>query len=158
MSQLTRWRAGRESWAGFGMRTLATVTLAVILLGLVPSPAGAQSGTSAPAATDPTMTPSLAALLAKEFVRTPDDVSAPTRPRLLDYFVPDWREQLKALPPFFRDTDMNLKWRTFYFNRQNDNGTANEALATGGWIQYASGWLLDTFSMGSTYYFSLPLY
>src|SRR5262245_7693836 len=140
------------------MRTLAAVTLAVIMLGLVPSPVWAQSGTSAPAATDPTMTPSLAALLAKEFVRTPDDVSAPERPRLLDYFVPDWREQLKALPPFFRDTDVNLKWRTFYFNRQNDNSTANEALATGGWIQYASGWLLDTFSMGSTYYFSLPLY
>jgi hypothetical protein len=104
------------------------------------------------------MQPTLAARLVGEFVRTPDDASAPARPRLLDYVVRDWREQLKAMPPFIRDTDLNLKWRTFYFNRQNDNDTANEALATGGWIQYASGWLLDTFSMGATYYTSLPLY
>jgi len=130
----------------------------ILLLGLVPSPVRAQSGTSTPATPDPTMTPSLAAMLVSEFVRTPDDVGAPAKPRILDYFVPDWREKLKTLPPFFRDTDLHLKWRTFYFNRQNDNPTANEALATGGWISYASGLLLDTFSMGATYYTSLPLY
>ena len=161
MNEPRPWSAWCEAWAGSAGRTL-TVTLAMILLALAQSPAAAQSTTgappAAPAATDPTMTPSLAALLVSEFVRTPDDVSAPARPRILDYFVPDWREQLKTLPPFLRDTDLNLKWRTFYFNRQNDNNTASEALATGGWIQYASGWLLDTFSMGATYYFSLPLY
>src|SRR5262245_20599175 len=158
MGEPRLWSAWCEVWAGFAGRILA-VTLASILLGLVTSPAAAQSTTpAAPAATDPTMTPSLAAMLVSEFVRTPDDVGAPAKPRILDYFVPDWREQLKTLPPFFRDTDLHLKWRTFYFNRQNDNPTANEALATGGWISYASGLLLDTFSMGATYYTSLPLY
>jgi hypothetical protein len=138
MSEPRPSRAGRVSWA---VATAQSTTPA--------TPAAAE---------DPTRTPSLAARLVSEFVRTPDDVATPARPRILDYFVPDWRERLKTLPPFIRDTDLNLKWRTFYFNRENDNNTANEALATGGWIQYASGWLLDTFSMGATYYTSLPLY
>jgi hypothetical protein len=33
-----------------------------------------------------------------------------------------------------------------------------EALATGGWLDYKSGWLLDTFSMGAVGYLSEPLY
>src|SRR5262249_20793407 len=120
MSVPTPWATRCAARAGAAVRTLA-VMLAVILLGLVPSPVRAQSGTSTPATPAPTMTPSLAAMLVSECVRTPDDVGAPAKPRILDYFVPDWREQLKTLPPFLRDTDLHLKWRTFYFNRQNDN-------------------------------------
>ena len=63
-----------------------------------------------------------------------------------------------TLTPFLRDTDLNVRFRTFYFNRQNDDDTASEALAAGGWVEYASGWLFDTFSIGATYFTSLPLY
>jgi hypothetical protein len=51
-----------------------------------------------------------------------------------------------------------VRLRTFYFNRQNDDDTASEALATSGWAQYVSGWLLDTVAIGATYYTSLPVY
>jgi len=88
-----------------------------------------------------------------DFVRTPDTVRI-SRPELF----PRLKEYLRDLPPFFRDTSLTLRSRTFYFNQQSGNGTASEALATGGWLQYASGWLFDTFAVGATYYTSWPLY
>ncbi len=89
----------------------------------------------------------------EDFVRSPDTVLIP-RPEVF----PRLKEYLSTLPPFFRDTSLKLRLRTFYFNRQNDDDTASEALATGGWLQYSSGWLLDTFAVGATYYASFPLY
>ena len=43
---------------------------------------------------------------------------------------PPLREGMAKLPPFLRDTDLNVRLRTFYFNRQNDDDTASEALGT----------------------------
>ncbi len=92
-------------------------------------------------------------------VRSPDAAPPPPpQTGILETGYPPLREEMSKLPPFFRDTDLNVRLRTFYFNRQNDNDTESEAWAAGGWIQYASGWLLDTFAIGSTYYTSLPLY
>src|SRR5262249_16202971 len=88
------------------------------------------------------------------FIRSPDSVANPV-PEVL---FPRLRDALKTLPPFFRDTDLNFRLRTFYFNQQNDDHTAKEALAIGGWLQYVSGWAFDTFAVGSTYYTSQPLY
>src|SRR5262245_49766291 len=111
MSEPTPSRAGRVSWAA--------VTLAVILLALAPSLAAAQSTPGVPPATpttsdptmapslvtaqsttstppagapttDPTMEPSLAAAIVASFVRSPDNVDHPARPRILDYFIPNW--------------------------------------------------------------------
>ena len=65
---------------------------------------------------------------------------------------------MDELPPFFRDPHLNLHLRTFYLNRTNTNGTAAEALTTGGWLDYQSGWLLDTFAVGAVGYLSEPLY
>jgi hypothetical protein len=94
-----------------------------------------------------------------EIVRSPDVVTPPALPQgLLESAFPTLREGLSKLPPFVRDTDLNVRLRTFYFNRQNDDDTASESWAAGGWIQYASGWLADTFAMGATYYTSQPLY
>jgi len=87
-------------------------------------------------------------------IRAPDSVANPV-PQVV---FPRLRDALSTLPPFFRDTDLNFKLRTFYFNQQNDNDTAKEALAIGGWLQYVSGWAFDTFAVGATYYTSQPLY
>ena len=87
-------------------------------------------------------------------IRSPDSAANPV-PEVL---LPGLRDRLKTLPPFFRDTDLNFKFRTFYFNQQNDDCTAKEALANGVWLQYVSGWAFDTFAVGSTYYTSQPLY
>jgi len=61
-------------------------------------------------------------------VRAPD--SAPPPPP--EVLFPRLRDASSKLPPFFRDTDLNFRLRTFYFNQQNDDGTAKEALAVGG--------------------------
>jgi hypothetical protein len=150
--------------------SVVALTLAVAVLGA--SQAGAQPGSGAPSA-DPTGGTMLATQQApaarveeavpaqreNEIVRSPDTVTLPPLPEgLLESNFPTLREGLSRLPPFFRDTDLNIRLRTFYFNRQNDDDTAIESLATGGWVQYASGWLADTFALGATYYTSLPLY
>ena len=66
--------------------------------------------------------------------------------------------QASALPKFIKDTDLKVHFRIYYFNRNNTDDSKNEALATGGWITYQSGWLADTFAMGATLYGSLKLY
>jgi outer membrane OprD family porin len=81
----------------------------------------------------------------------------PPAPPLERLFEPV-KESMKDLPPFFRDTDLKIHFRTYYFNRENTNETVNEAWAFGGWLSYRSGWLLDTFGIGGTFYGSAPLY
>ena len=81
----------------------------------------------------------------------------PPGPPLERLFAP-LREQFKGLPPLLGDTDLNVPFRSYYFNRTKPDDTQNEAEAFGGWITYQSGWLLDTFAMGATFYGSAPLY
>jgi hypothetical protein len=137
--------------AGRGGPILA-FTLA--LVALAPSAVFAESAPKESAA--PAAVPKLPET---EIVRTPD-VGPPPPPQtgVLETAYPPVREEMAKLPPFLRDTDLNVHFRTFYFNRQNDNDTASEAWAAGGWVQYASGWLADTFAIGATYYMSFPLY
>lgn len=66
--------------------------------------------------------------------------------------------QRSNLPPFLRDTDLTVHFRTYYMDRINPNDTQNEAWAVGGWLAYRSGWLLDTLGIGATFYGSAPLY
>ena len=86
---------------------------------------------------------------------------APPPPPLLtpfeELFTP-LKEALAPLPPFLRDTDLKLNFRSYYLNRMKPDGTENEAWAFGGSASYRSGWLLDTFAMGATFYGSAPLY
>jgi hypothetical protein len=134
-----------------------------------PAPSGTPSATqpdAAPPASTPDDIPArrmnrVAPVLPEtEIVRSPDSAPSPPPPPagLLETSFPAVQEGMSKLPPFFRDTDFNVHFRTFYFNRQSDDNTAQEAWAMGGWIQYASGWLLDTFAMGTTWYLSVPLY
>ncbi|HEU5304591.1 MAG TPA: OprD family outer membrane porin [Gemmatimonadales bacterium] len=134
------------------MKALLAVALAVAVLG--PLVVGAEPAPTPPAAQVPPPK-----LPETEIVRSPD-VAPPPPPQtgILETAYPELREGMSKLPPFLRDTDLNVHFRTFYFNRQNDNDTASEAWALGGWVQYASGWLADTFAIGATYYMSFPLY
>ena len=77
---------------------------------------------------------------------------------LLRRFVPGLADWMKDLPPFLRDTAVRLHLRSFYFNRLNSDESQNEAWAFGGWLEYQSGWLLDTFRLGGVGYTSQPLY
>jgi hypothetical protein len=80
------------------------------------------------------------------------------RPPAMERLIPGLKESMKDLPAFLRDTDLTLYLRTYYFDRENPDGSPNEALTFGGWFSYRSGWLLDTFGIGATFYGSAPLY
>jgi hypothetical protein len=134
------------------MKALLVLVLTAVALG--PSVVAAE-----PAPTQPAPQAQPPGLPETEIVRSPD-VAPPPPPQtgILETGYPALREEMSKLPPFLRDTDLNVHFRSFYFNRQNDNDTASEAWALGGWLQYASGWLADIFAIGSTYYTSWPLY
>jgi hypothetical protein len=93
------------------------------------------------------------------FIRAPDSVSNPTpQTGLVELGYPELPEQRRRLPAFLADTSLKLHFRTFFFDRENDDDTTSAAWALGGWVSYQSGWLLDTFAIGATYYTSWPLY
>jgi outer membrane porin, OprD family len=80
----------------------------------------------------------------------------PPAPPIERLFAP-LKESMKGLPPFLRDTDLGLHFRSYHFNRENPNGSANEASTFGGWARYKSGWLFDVFGIGATFYGSARL-
>jgi hypothetical protein len=131
------------------------VVLGVLAAGLAhPPPSGAQTAPT-PAAAQ--VTP--ARYIEEAGKLQPDEAPEPERPApLLRSYFPRLQEGLENLPPFIRDTDLNLRFRTFYFDRENPNETQNEAWAIGGWLEYRSGWLADTFAIGAVGYTSQPLH
>src|SRR4029453_19504519 len=105
---------------------------------LGPSLAGAQRApAAAPSETPP---PNRAQRVAPvlpetEIVRSPDSAPMPPPPAtgVLETSFPAVQESMSKLPPFFRDTDLNVRFRSFYFNRQSDHRTATPAGPGGGW-------------------------
>ncbi len=65
--------------------------------------------------------------------------------------IDDW-------PSFFRDTQLDVDFRTYYFRRRFPDNRDAEALAMGGALQYRSGWLLDRLQIGATLFGSQKLY
>jgi len=63
-----------------------------------------------------------------------------------------------AEEPFFRDAKLGYHFRTFYMDKENPDGSTNEAWAAGGWLYGRTGFWRDTVQLGATYYFSLPVY
>lgn len=59
---------------------------------------------------------------------------------------------------FFKDARAGYHFRTFYMDRDNANGSFNEAWAAGGWLYTRSGFWRDVLQFGATYYFSVPVY
>jgi hypothetical protein len=73
-------------------------------------------------------------------------------------FFPWLKEQLKDLPPFFRDTTLDFNLRNFFFDRQKFGPSRSEAWAMGGALAYKSGWLFDRIQFGTTFYWSGKLW
>jgi hypothetical protein len=87
-----------------------------------------------------------------------EDAPPPPLSPALERLIPNLNQERQTWTPFFRDADLTLHLRTYYFNRTKPDDSVNEALAFGGWIGVKSGWLFDTFAMGATLYGSAPLY
>ena len=81
--------------------------------------------------------------------------------RLRDRLHESLKPQLETLPPFFRDTQLGLNLRMYYFDRENHVAppkSDNEAFTIGGSLAYQSGWLADIFRIGLEGFGSQKLY
>jgi hypothetical protein len=67
------------------------------------------------------------------------------------------RSQLQHLPPFFRDTVLDVRYRTYYLRQDRSIDVISEAWAMGGSLAYRSGWLLDTFRVELEGFTSQPI-
>jgi hypothetical protein len=83
----------------------------------------------------------------------------PERPRLFPWI----RQRLKKLPPFFADTRLEARFRTYYLHKDRtgsslgDDGLS-EAWAMGGSIYYRPGWLEDLLQLEVAGFTSQPIY
>jgi outer membrane porin, OprD family len=71
------------------------------------------------------------------------------------------KSELETLPPFFRDTQVGLNLRMYYFDRENHVAppkSDNEAWALGGSLAYQSGWLANILRVGVEGFGSQKLY
>lgn len=71
---------------------------------------------------------------------------------------PRIQQSLAELPPFLRDTELGVDFRTYYFRRRSIANRDSEAAAMGGTIRYRSGWLLDGLQVGAALFTSQRLY
>lgn len=69
--------------------------------------------------------------------------------------LPDWK---KDAAPFWRDSTLVLKPRSYFLNRSRKHGDTNEAWVLGGALEFVSGKWLDRFDVGATLYTSQKLY
>ena len=67
------------------------------------------------------------------------------------------RQQLQKLPPFFADTQLEARFRTYYLRKDRTIDLLSEAWAIGGSIYYRSGWLKDAFAVEAEGFTSQPL-
>jgi hypothetical protein len=77
--------------------------------------------------------------------------------------VPWFRQWLKKLPPFFADTRLEARFRTYYLRKDRTGSLLgddwlSEAWAMGGSIYYRSGWLEDLFQLEVEGFTSQPIY
>ena len=66
--------------------------------------------------------------------------------------------RLPNAPAFFRDTDLRSNSRTYLLDEDQFGLDEPEALTTGGWLAYQSGYLADVFQLRSVLYTTHPLY
>ena len=81
------------------------------------------------------------------------------KPRaLLERSWPEIREARASLPPFLRDSVLTVRSRTAVIQAQGVTGSERREIASGGWLAYRSGWLLDGMQIGATLYGAAPFY
>jgi len=70
---------------------------------------------------------------------------------------PRLKQRLASLPPFWRDTSLAVKPRSYYFDRDRDIGDS-VAWALGGSLEHQSGWWKERLRIATTLYTSQKLY
>ena len=65
---------------------------------------------------------------------------------------PRLKKRLEKAAPFWRDTQLRLHPRVYYFDRDRENANDSEALAYGGWLAYSSGFWRDRVRFNASVY------
>jgi outer membrane OprD family porin len=68
------------------------------------------------------------------------------------------RARWPGAPAFFRDTTLKANSRTYFFDEHSFGVESPEALTTGGWLSYESGYIADFFQLRGALYTTQPLY
>jgi len=68
------------------------------------------------------------------------------------------KEAMKGLDPSIEDTELSVKFRSYYLYGKLKSNERREALTYGGWIMYRSGWLVDRVKVGASLYASQPMH
>ncbi len=71
---------------------------------------------------------------------------------------PGIKRKLEDLPPFWRDAQVQLKPRSYYFNRQREDSADSVAWALGGELRAESGWWQNRLRASTSVYISQRLY
>ena len=143
---------------GHGRTIFAALALAAASLSLGPSQARAQGATDYPI---PSTAREVFGPIAEGFESPIDPDESLREPKS---HVDPRVERLKSrraerqAAPFFRDTDLRAHSRTYWFSEDSFTGTEPQALTTGGYISYQSGYLADFFQLRGVLYTSQPLY
>ena len=143
-----RFRLGGRNVADSSL--VRTVSLAVVLLVGLPAPAVLAADESMLLEKPPTKS--------VEDDKGPLDRSFEKPPPRDLVLIPRVRRALEDLPAFFRDTELGVDFRTYYFRRRFADDRDAEAWAIGGALSYRSGWLLDRLQIGATLFTSQKLY
>ena len=78
-------------------------------------------------------------------IRTPIQRIITEAPRRRRALVPWFYQPLQKLPPFFADTQLEARFRTYSLRQDRTTDVLSEAWAMGGSIYYRSGWLAELF-------------
>jgi hypothetical protein len=65
---------------------------------------------------------------------------------------PRLKKRLETAAPFWRDTQLRLQPRIYYFDREREIAQDSEALAYGGRLAYSSGWWRDRLKLNASLY------
>ena len=65
---------------------------------------------------------------------------------------PRLKKRLETAAPLWRDTQLRLHPRVYYFDRDRENANDSVALAYGGWLAYNSGWWRDRLRFNASMY------
>jgi hypothetical protein len=78
----------------------------------------------------------------------------PSQPYMKEFY---WQYS-EDTPAFFRESLLQYVARTYYFNRDNNDGSRSQAWAAGGWLAFRSGLIGDVFGVHLAGYTSQPIF
>ena len=78
-------------------------------------------------------------------------------PKVRPSLFPWVRRQVQRLPRFLEDSQLQLRYRTYYLRQDRVNDVLSEAWAMGGSLYYRSGWVKDLFSVELEGFTSQPI-